>query len=174
MHILTLVVSFTYSIPRFQWPRVMVELLEVTASRQITQATVLFRDEVYEGGVMMAFIDHVIRWRHVLSDVRHYIGGYRAPPVTAPESWNAECDSSAALIDHRRLWGSVMQQLLLLHVPSPITPAFRHLHRGPIDRAALRRRRASVPLRIALAKKLTARCVRRSLLTAFNRSCEDV
>ena len=86
MHILTLVVSFTYSIPRFQWPRVMVELLEVTASRQITQATVLFRDEVYEGGLMIAFMDHVSRWRHVLSDVRHYIGGYRAPPVTAPES----------------------------------------------------------------------------------------
>ena len=153
MHILTLVVSFTYSIPRFQWPRVMVELLEVTANRQITQATVLFRDEVYEGGLMIAFMDHVSRCRHVLSDVRHYIGGYRTPPVTAPESWNVECGSSAALIDHRRLWGSVMQQLLLLHVPSPITPAFHHLHRGPIDRAALRRRRASVPLLIALAKK---------------------
>ena len=174
MHILTLVVSFTYSIPRFQWPRVMVELLEVTATRRLTQATVLFRDEVYEDGLMSAFMDHVSRWRHVLSDVRHYIGGYRAPPVTTPESWNEESDSYAALIDHRRLWGSVMQQLLLLHVPSPVTPAFRHLHRGPIDRAALRRRRASVPLRIALAKKLTARCVRRSLLTAFNRSCEDV
>ena len=96
MHILTLVVSFTYSIPRFQWPRVMVELLEVTATRRLTQATVLFRDEVYEDGLMSAFMDHVSRWRHVLSDVCHYIGGYRAPPVTTPESWNAESDSYAA------------------------------------------------------------------------------
>ena len=170
MHILTLVVSFTYSIPRFQWPRVMVELLEVTATRRLTQATALFRDDIYEDGLMSAFMNHVSRWRHVLSDVCRSIDGYRAPPVIPPECWNEVCDSYAALIDHRRLWGSVMQQLLLLHVPSPITPAFRHLHRGPIDRAALRRRRASVPLRIALANKLTARCVRRSLLTAFNQS----
>ena len=174
MHILTLVVSFTYSIPRFQWPRVMIELLEVTATRRLTQATVLFRDDIYEDGLINAFMTHVSRWRHVLSDVRHYFGGYRAPPVTTPECWNDESDAYVALIDHRRLWGSVMQQLLLLHVPLPITPAFRHIHRGPIDRAALRRRRASVPLRIALANKLTARCVRRSLLTAFNQSCEYV
>ena len=117
MHILTLVVSFTYSIPRFQWPRVMVELLEVTTTRRLTQATVLFRDDIYEDGLMNAFMTHVSRWRHVLSDVRHYFGGYRAPPVTTPECWNEESDSYAALIDHRRLWGSVMQQLLLLHVP---------------------------------------------------------
>ena len=173
MHILTLVVSFTYSIPRFQWPRVMVELLEVTTHRRNSQATVLFRDQVYDAGLMISFMDHVSRWRHVLADVRHYIGGYRAP-VTAPESWDNECDSSAALLDHRRLWGSVMQQLLLLHVPSPLEPAFVHLHREPINRSALHRRRTSVPLRIALAKKLTARCVRRSLLTAFNRSCDHV
>ena len=174
MHILPLVVSFTYSIPRFLWPHVMVELLEVAMNRRNSQATVLFREQVYDAGLMISFMDHVSRWRHVLSDVRHYIGGYRVPPVTAPESWNDECDSSAALIDHRRLWGSVMQELLLLHVPSPLEPAFVHLHRGPINRAALRRRRTSVPLRIALARKLTARCVRRSLLTAFNRSCEYV
>ena len=174
MHILTLVVSFTYSIPRFHWSHVMVELLEVVANRRDSQATVLLREQVYDAGLMNAFMEHVSRWRHVLSDIRHYIGGYRAPPVTEPESWNEECDSAAALIDHRRLWGSVMQQLLLLHVPSPLPHTFVHLHRGPIDRAALRRRRKSVPLRIALARKIAAHRVRRSLLTAFNRWCEDV
>ena len=170
MHILTLVVSFTYSIPRFHWPHVMVELLEVTVNRRNSQATVLFRDQLYDAGLMISFMDHVSRWLHVLSDVRHYIGGYRAP-VTAHESWNEECDSSAALLDHRSLWGSVMQELLLLHIPSPLEPTFVHLHRGPISRSSLRhRRRTSIPLRIALARKLTARHVRPCLLTAFNQS----
>ena len=170
MHILTLVVSFTYSIPRFNWPHVMVELLEVTANRRNSQATVLFRDQVYDAGYMISFMDHVSRWRHVLSDVRHYIGGYRSP-VTVPESWNEECDSAAALLDHRRLWGSVMLELLLLHIPSPLEPTFVHLHSGPISRSSLRhRRRTSIPLRIALARKLTVRHVRRCLLTAFNQS----
>ena len=116
MHILTLVVSFTYSIPRFHWPHVMVELLEVAVTRRDSQATVLLREQVYDAGLMNAFMEHVSRWRHVLSDIRHYIGGYRAPPVTEPESWNEECDSAAALIDHRRLWGSVMQQLRWLSI----------------------------------------------------------
>ena len=170
MHILTLVVSFTYSIPRFHWPHVMVELLEVTVNRRNSQATVLFRDQLYDAGLMIAFMDHVSRWRHVLSDVRHYIGGYRAQDP-APESWNEECDSSAALLDHRRLWGNVMQEFLLLHIPSPLEPTFVHLHRGPISRSSLRhRRRTSLPLRIALARKLTARHVRRCLLEAFNQS----
>ena len=170
MPILTLVVSFTYSIPRFHWPHVMVELLEVSVNRRNSQATVLFRDQLYDAGLMISFMDHVSRWRHVLSDVRHYIGGYRAP-VTAPASWNDECDSSAALLNHRRLWGSVMQQLLLLHIPSPLEPTFVHLHRGPISRSSLRHRRLpSFPLRIALARKLTTRHVRRCLLTAFNQS----
>ena len=168
MHILILVVSFTYSIPRFNWPHVMVELLEVTVNRRNSQATVLFRDQLYDAGLMIAFMDHVSRWRHVLSDVHHYIGGYRTS-TTAPESWDNECDSSAALLDHRRLWGSVMQELLLLHVPSPLELV--HLHRGPISRSSLRhRRRTSLPLRIALARKLTTRHVRLCLLTAFNQS----
>ena len=171
MHILTLVVSFTYSIPRFHWSHVMVELLEVSVHRRSCQATVLFRDQLYDAGLMIAFMDHVSRWRHVLSDLRHYVGGYRPPPLTtAPESWTDECDYSAALRDHTRLWGTVMQELLLLHVPSPLEPTFVHLHRGPINRSSLQRRRASVPLRIALARKLTARHVRRCLLTAFNLS----
>ena len=83
---------------------VMVELLEVTVNRRNSQATVLFRDQLYDAGLMIAFMDHVSRWRHVLSDVRHYVCGYRAQDP-APESWNEECDSSAALLDHRRLWG---------------------------------------------------------------------
>ena len=168
MHILTLVVSFTYSIPRFHWPHVMVELLEVTVNRRNSQATVLFRDQLYDAGLMIAFMDHVSRWRHVLSDVRHYIGGYRAQDP-APESWNEECDSSAALLDHRRLWGSVMQELLLLYIPSPLELV--HLHRGPISRSLLRRRHRTLPpLLVSLGRQLTARHVRRCLLAAFNQS----
>ena len=170
MHILTLVVSFTYSIPRFHWPHLMVELLEVTVNRRNSQATVLFRDQLYDAGLMIAFMDHVSRWRHVLSDVRHYVCGYRAQDP-APESWNEECDSSAALLDHRRLWGSVMQELLLLHIPSPLEPTFVHLHRGPINNSLLRRRQRTLPpLRVSLGRQLTARHVRRCLLAAFNRS----
>ena len=169
MHILTLVVSFTYSIPRFHWSHVMVELLEVSVHRQRCQATVLFRQQLYDADLMRAFMEHVSRWRHVLSDIRHYVYGYRVPGI-APESWSDECDYSVALRTHTKLWGPVMQELLLLHEPSPIEPAFRHLHLGPIDRLSLHRRRRSVPLRIALARKMTARCVRRCLLTAFNQS----
>ena len=123
---------------------VMVELLEVTVNRRNSQATVLFRDQLYDAGLMIAFMDHVSRWRHVLSDVRHYVCGYRAQDP-APESWNEECDSSAALLDHRRLWGSVMQELLLLHIPSPLEPTFVHLHRGPINNSLLRRRQLTLP-----------------------------
>ena len=169
MHILTLVVSFTYSIPRFHWPHVMVELLQVTVDRRDGQATVLFRDQLYDANLMIAFMDHVSRWRHVLSDVRHYAFGYRTHD-TAPESWDDACDSSAAFLDHRKLWGSVMQELLLLHLPSPLKPAFVHLH--SINSLLRRRRRtlAPLPLRVALGRKLTSRHVRRNLLTAFNLS----
>ena len=85
MHILILVVSFTYSIPRFHWPHVMVELLQVTVDRRDGQATVLFRDQLYDANLLTAFMDHASRWRHVLSDVRHYAFGYRTHD-TAPES----------------------------------------------------------------------------------------
>ena len=172
MHILTLVVSFTYSIPRFHWPHVMVELLQVIDDRRNGQATVLFRDHLYDADLVIAFMDHVSRWRQVLSDVRHYVFGYRTQD-TAPESFVEECDSYAALIDHRKQWGSVMQELLLLHIPAPLEPTFVHLHRGPISNSLLRRRQRTLtplPLRVALGRKLTSRRVRRCLLTAFNLS----
>ena len=68
---------------------------------------------------------------------------------------------------HMTHWEPVMHELLLVHAPSP-TPVFCRLHRGPIHFPSLFRRRRSVSLRIALARKITARCVRRSLLTSFN------
>ena len=193
MHVLTLVVSFTYSIPRFHWARVMMELLEVAVHRRGCQATVLFREQLYDVDLMRAFTEHVSRWRHVMSDICHYANGYRAPSTTAPESWSDDDDDVAsapsttapeswsdddddddvafcvAFRSHMTNWEPVMHQLLLLHVPSP-TPIFRRLHRRLIHYPSLFRRRRSVSLRIALARKLTARCVRRSLLTAFNNS----
>ena len=175
MHVLTLVVSFTYSIPRFHWAHVMMELLQGAVHRRGCQATVLFREHLYDADLMTAFTEHVSRWRHVLSDICHYVTGYRAPSTAAPESWSDDDDAAdeAAFRDafrsHMTNWEPVMHELLLLHVPSP-TPVFRRLHRGPIHFPSLFRRRRSVSLRIAVARKMTARCVRRSLLTAFNTS----
>ena len=180
MHVLTLVVSFTYRIPRFHWARVMLEMLQVTLHRRGCQALVLFREQLHDDDLLTAFAEHVSRWRHVMSDICHYANGYRAPS-TAPESWsdddladdyNADddCEDVAfrvAFRSHMTQWELVMHELLLLHVPSP-TPVFRRLHRGPIHYPSLFRRRRSVSLRIALARKLTARSVRRSLLSAFN------
>ena len=180
MHVLTLVVSFTYSIPRFHWARVMLEMLQVAVQRRGCQALVLFREQLHDDDLLTAFAEHVSRWRHVMSDICHYANGCRAPS-TAPESWSDDdladdydaddaCDTVAfrvAFRSHMTQWEPVMHQLLLLHVPSP-TPVFRRLHRGPINHPALFRRRPSVSLRIALARKMTARCVRRSLLAAFN------
>ena len=188
MHVLTLVVSFTYSIPRFHWARVMMQLLQGAVHRWGCQATVLFREHLYDADLMTAFAEHVSRWRHVMSDVCHYVTGYRAPSTAPPESWSDEEEEDAAdeeedaaddadndaddatrvaFRSHMTNWEPVMHELLLLHVPSP-TPIFRRLHRGPIHFPSLFRRRRSVSLRIALARKMTARCVRRSLLTAFN------
>ena len=167
MHILTLVVSFTYSIPRFHWPHVMTELLQVTVDRRDGQATVMFRDDLYNQHLLTAFMNHASRWRHVLADVRHYAFGYRHHD-TAPDSWDDACDSSAAFLDHRKLWASVMLELLPL--PSPLNTAFLHLHHS---NSLLRRRRrtlAPLPLRSDLGRKLTSRHVRRNLLTAFNLS----
>ena len=186
MHVLTLVVSFTYSIPRFHWARVMLELLQGAVHREGCQATVLIREILYDADLMTAFTEHVSRWRHVMSDICHYVTGYRAPSTAPPESWSDEeedaaddaaddadddCDDATrvAFRSHMTNGEPVMHELLLLHVPSP-TPMFRRLHRGPIHLPSLFRRRRSVSLRIALARKMTARCVRRSLLTAFNTS----
>ena len=176
MHVLTLIVSFTYSIPRFYWACVLMELLDVTVQRRSCQAAVLFREDLYDSDLVTAFADHVSRWRHVMSDICfHYGPGFRVPPTTQ-ESWDDDeddladdddADFRAAFRTHMTHWELVMHQLLLIHAPSP-TPILRRLHRGPIDHQALFRRRRSVPLRIALARRLTARCVRRSLLHAFN------
>ena len=183
MHVLTLIVSFTYSIPRFHWACVLMELLEVTVQRRGCQAIVLFREELYDADLITAFAEHVSRWRHVMSDICHYVTGYRAPSTTAPESWSDDDDDDAtndadeddadavalrlSFRSHMTHWEPVMHELLLVHAPSP-TPVFRRLHRGPIHFPSLFRRRRSVSLRIALARKITARCVRRSLLTSFN------
>ena len=162
----------------------MIELLQVTARRRGSQALMLFREQLLDEDLMTAFAEHASRWRHVMSDVYHYAHGYRAPSTTS-ESWSTDDDDDddddvadedddaefrAAFRLHMTHWELVMNQLLLLHVPSPI-PVFRHLHTGPIHHPALFRRRRSVSLRISLARKLTARAVRRSLLSAFNQVC---
>ena len=155
MHILTLVLSFTYSIPRFHWPHVMEELLQVTVDRRVGQVTVMFRDDLYTQHLLTAFMDHASRWRHVLDDVRHYTFGYRHHDTT-PDSWDDACDSAAAFLDHRKLWGSVMLELLPLHLPSPLNTAFLHLHSNSL----LRRRRctlAPLPLLCNLGRKMTPR-----------------
>ena len=181
MHVLTLVVSFNYRIPRFQWARVMFELLDDAVRRRGNQAAVLFRDALYDAELLMSFAEHASRWRHVMSDISfHYGGGYRNPSTATPESWDDDevvdeddeddADFRAAFRAHMTHWDLVMQELLLLHTPSPI-PVFRRLHRGPINFPSLFRRRRSVSLRISLARKLTARTVRRSLLSAFNTIC---
>ena len=176
---------FTYSMPRFHRPHVMTELLQVTVDRRVGQATVRFLDDLYTQHLLTAFMDHASRWRHVLDDVRHYTFGYRHHD-TKPDSWDDACDSAAAFLDHRKLWGSVMQELLLLHLPSPLQSAFLHLHSSslgvmtdlqsyPTTTSLLppllhRRRRTlpPLPLRSDLGRKLTPRHVRRNLLTAFN------
>ena len=176
MHVLTLIVSFTYSIPRFYWACVLMELLDVTVRRRRCQAAVLFRETLYDSDLFTAFAEHASRWHHVMSDICfHYGPGFRAPSTTQ-ESWDVDeadladdydADFRAAFRTHMTHCELVMNQLLLIHAPSP-TPILLRLHRGPIDHQALFRRRRSVPLRIALARRLTARCVRRSLLNAFN------
>ena len=179
MHVLTLIVSFTYSLPRFNWACVLMELLEVAVYRRGCQATVLFREDLYDADLMTSFAEHVSRWRHVMSDICHYANGYRASSTAAPESWDDDVVDDADEDDadevafrlsfrsHMTNWEPVMHELLLIHAPSP-APVFRRLQRGPIHHPALFRRRRSVSLRIALARKMTARCFRRSLLTAFN------
>ncbi|KAI0213541.1 hypothetical protein LSAT2_001417, partial [Lamellibrachia satsuma] len=90
--------------------------------------------------------------------------------IAAAAAYDTHEDSDAfrlAFRAHMLQWECVMHQLLILHAPSPL-PIFRRLHRGPIHHPSLCRRRRSVSLRIALARKLTARSVRRSLLPAFN------
>ena len=185
MHILTLVLSFTYSMHRSYWPFVMAEMQQMTVDRRVGRATVRFRDELYTQHLLTSFMEHASRWRHVIGEVHHYTFGYRHHD-TQPESWDDACDSAAAFLDHRKMWGSVMQELLLLRLPPPLGPAFLHhrrkwlgvmteLQRYPKTPShlspLLRRRRrtlAPLPLRRNLGRKITPRHVRRNLLTAFN------
>ena len=208
LHIVTLIVSFTYySVPCFNWACVLIELMEDASLRRSCQATVLFREALYDAGLLSAFGVHASRWRHVMTDIAfHYGDGFRNVSTTSPESWDDDLtaitaavtdthaadedfddagewdDDDIAAIDtatdahevevmafrtHMSKWERVMHELVLIHAPSPAS-VFRHVHLGPVHLPSLFRRRRSVSLRIALARKLTARAVRRSLLAAFN------
>ena len=207
LHIVTLIVSFTYySIPCFNWACVLIELMEDAPLRRSCQATVLFREALYDAGLLSAFGVHASRWRHVMTAIEfHYGDGFRNTSTASTESWDddlvaiaaavtdahaadedfddaGEWDDDIAAIDtatdahevevmafraHMSKWERVMHELVLIHAPSPAT-VFRHIHLGPVHLPSLFRRRRSVSLRIALARKLTTRAIRRSLLTAFN------
>ena len=207
LHIVTLIVSFTYySIPCFNWACVLIELMEDAPLRRSCQATVLFREALYDAGLLSAFGVHASRWRHVMADIEfHYGDGFRNTSIASTESWDddmaaiaasvtdahaadedfddaGEWDDEIAVIDtatdaheaevmafraHMSKWERVMHELVLIHASSPAT-VFRHIHLGPVHLPSLFRRRRSVSLRIALARKLTTRAVRRSLLAAFN------
>ena len=218
LHIVTLIVSFTYySIPCFNWACVLIELMEDAPLRRSCQATVLFREALYDAGLLSAFGVHASRWRHVMADIEfHYGDGFRNTSIASTESWDddmaaiaaavtdahaadedfddahaadedfddaEECwDDEIAAIDtatdaheaevmdfraHMSKWERVMHELVLIHAPSPAT-VFRRIHLGPVHLPSLFRRRRSVSLRIALARRLTTRAVRRSLLAAFN------
>ena len=208
LYIVTLIVSFTYySVPCFNWACVLIELMEDAPLRRSCQATVLFREALYDAGLLSAFGVHASRWRHVMTDIAfHYGDGFRNVSTTSPESWDDDLtaitaavtdthaadedfddagewdDDDIAAIDtatdahevevmafraHMSKWERVMHELVLIHASSPAS-VFRHVHLGPVHLPSLFRRRRSVSLRIALARKLTARAVRRSLLAAFN------
>ena len=207
LHIVTLIVSFTYySIPCFNWACVLIELMEDAPLRRSCQATVLFREALYDAGLLSAFGVHASRWRHVMTAIEfHYGDGFRNTSTASTESWDddlaaiadavtdahaadedfddaGEWDDDIAAIDtatdahevevmafraHMSKWERVMHELVLIHAPSPAT-VFRHIHLGPVHLPSLFRRRRSVSLRIALARKLTTRAIRRSLLAAFN------
>ena len=206
LHIVTLIVSFTYySIPCFNWACVLIELMEDAPLRRSCQATVLFREALYDAGLLSAFGVHASRWRHVMTAIEFTANGFRNTSTASTESWDddlaaidaavtdahaadedfddaGEWDDDIAAIDtatdahevevmafraHMTKWERVMHELVLIHAPSPAT-VFRHIHLGPVHLPSLFRRRRSVSLRIALARKLTTRAIRRSLLTAFN------
>ena len=207
LHIVTLIVSFTYySIPCFNWACVLIELMEDAPLRRSCQATVLFREALYDAGPLSAFGVHASRWRHVMTAIEfHYGDGFRNASTASTESWDddlaaidaavtdahaadedfddaGEWDDDIAAIDtatdahevevmafraHMTKWERVMHELVLIHAPLSAN-VFSHIHLGPVHLPSLFRRRRSVSLRIALARKLTTRGIRRSLLAAFN------
>ena len=187
MHLLTLVLSFPCSMHRHDRPFVMAELQDMTIERRVRRATVGFRDELYAHDLLTSFMEHARRWRHVLAEMHHCTFGYRRNDAQ-PESWDDECDTAAAFLDHRKIWLGVMQELLLLRLPPPLGAAFldhrrnwlgvmtelqhypvtpSHDHMSPLQR---RRRRTLLPLRLRcnLRRCMTPRHVRRNMLRAFN------
>ena len=47
--------------------------------RRSCQATVLFREALYDAGLLSAFGVHASRWRHVMTDIAfHYGDGFRS------------------------------------------------------------------------------------------------
>ena len=164
----------------------MAELQDMTIERRARRVTVAFRNELYANDLLPSFMDQASRWRHVLAELQHCTFGYRRND-TQPESWDDECNTAAAFLEHRRVWLSVMTELLLRLTPSvgaafldhrrvwlgvmtelqryPFTPS--HDHMSPLQR---RRRRMLAPLRLRcnMRRNMTPRHVRRNLLTAFN------
>ena len=164
----------------------MAELQDMTIERRVRRATVAFRDELYANNLLPSFMEHASRWRHVLAELQHYTFGYRRND-TQPESWDDECNTAEAFLEHRRVWLGVMTELVLRLTPSlgaafldhrrvwlgvmtelqryPVTPS--HDHMSPLQR---RRRRTLAPLRLRcnMRRNMTPRHVRRNLLTAFN------
>ena len=162
----------------------MAELQMMIIERRVRRATVEFRDELYANDLLPSFMEHASRWRHVLAELQHCTFRYRRND-TQPESWDDECNTAAAFLDHRRVWLRVMTELLLRFTPSlgaafldhrrvwlgvmtelqrrPVTPS--HDHVSALQR---RRRRALVPLRLNIRRNMMPRHVRRNLLTAFN------
>ena len=164
----------------------MAELQDMTIERRVRRATVRFRDELYANDLLPSFMEHASRWRHVLAELQHFTFGYRRND-TQPESWDDECNTAAAFLEHRRVWLGVMTELLLRLTPSlgaafldhrrvwlgvmtelqryPVTSS--HGHMSPLQR---RRRRTLAPLRLRcnMRRNMTPRYVRRNLLTAFN------
>ena len=132
----------------------------MSVQRRRCQAAVIFREQLHDADLFTAFAEHASRWRHVMSDICfHYGPGFRAPSTTQ-EPWDVDeadladdydADFRAAFRAHMTHWEIVMNELRLIHDPSP-TPILCHLHRGPIHHASLFRRRRSVSLRISLAR----------------------
>ena len=101
----------------------MAELQDMTIERQARRVTVAFRDELYANDLLPSFMEHASRWRHVLAELQHCTFGYRRNG-TQPESWDDECNTAAAFLEHRRVWLSVMTELLLLRLTPSLGAAF--------------------------------------------------
>ena len=154
----------------------MAELQDMTIERRVRLATVEFRDELYANNLLPSFMEHASRWRHVFAGLQRCTFGYRRND-TQPESWDDECNTAAAFLEHRRVWLGVMTELLLRLTPSlgaafldyrrvwlgvmtelqryPVTPS--HDHMSPLQR---RRRRTLAPLRLRcnMRRNMTPRC----------------